>query len=299
MYHPGPDANYSRGCVNSRVHIIPPEGLGTLISKDPFVQQIRSTVGIGQRSMFDRRGCGPVLKTARSADMSVDSVSREALARELELNAELLFSDKGQAVLEGIELGQKLASRIAASRAYRRKYYSFFTDKVKSNRAGDLRGITLSKKYRVYHETLGKVGVLMSFVSLADKSSQFQWRNTSAKGRAANVAAALSQWATEEVFLSGPEMISGAIAIVGSGAGRLGMDEVERDFKRFSNEMDDVIETSQKAIAKVMSVANARDALTLERSVINWRNWSLLADEIVHRGHEYHDGLSDLIYGDR
>jgi hypothetical protein len=182
-----------------------------------------------------------------------------------------------------VELANEIATRGAGMMAFRQKYYDVLFDTLRTNRAGNLRGIVVSAKWRKLFGGLGKFGGVLSLAGIPMEAAELSWNDLSAKGIAANSMTTLARWGTETVVLGVPQTVQMVSQVAGWTAGTLGYREAANDIQVFSGRLQGSINEAEEAIERTLSVANARDVLTWDRSVINPRNWSLLAEGM--RGH--------------
>jgi hypothetical protein len=213
--------------------------------------------------------------SGHTSSHSVATVSTHL--RQVDWKATLEKTDHAKAIAE---LSNKIAGRSAALMAFRRKYYSIIFDEVRHNRAGDLRGIVVSAKWRKLFGGLGQFGAALDLVGIPMKAAELSWNDLSTRGISANVMTTLAQWGTESVALGPTRMLQTGAELTGWALDGLGFKETANDITLFSTHLEGTIGDAQKAIDKVLSVDNARDVLTWDRSVINPRNWSLLKDAI-------------------
>lgn len=235
--------------------------------------------------------------------------ARSASGQSAALLSEHLNQVDWKATLDGTEqvktiteLSQSIARRGAGLMAFRRKYYKIFADEVGKNRAGDLRGITVSAKWSKVFSGLGKFGAALEIAGIPLKAASLSWEDLSARGISANLMTTMAQWGTESVVLGLSRTAQLSIEGVGWATGSLGFKEAANDIKKFSAALDGTLNDVQQTIDNTLSVANARDVLTWDRSVINPRNWSLVADgvqshfeDLTKKTHHLYDAVVDSI----
>ena len=215
---------------------------------------------------------------------------RDASTYSLSTVSEQLKQVDWKTTLEGsenavdiLDLSNEIAKRGAGLMAFRRKYYKILFDDVNMNRSGNLRGIVVSAKWRKYYSRLGKFGSVLSLAGIPLEAAELSWNDLSAKGISANVMTATARSATKSTLLAIPQIVQTGAQVTGWAAEGLGFREAANDINLFSSGLEDSINQFEKVIDRTLSVANSRDVLTWDRSVINPSNWSLLAEGV--RGH--------------
>jgi hypothetical protein len=179
-----------------------------------------------------------------------------------------------------LELSNDIAKRGAGMMAFRRKYYSALFDEITLNRSQNYRGIVVSANWRRYFDRLDKFGKVLKVAGIPVEAAQLSWEDLSAKGISANVMTTTARWSVKSVLLSVPETAHLGMQGTGWALERLGFREAANDLEVFSVKLEGAINDAERVIDQTLSVSSARDVLTWDRSVINPRNWSLLADGV-------------------
>jgi hypothetical protein len=92
--------------------------------------------------------------------------------------------------------------------------------------------------------------------------------------------------------------------LVGWAAKGVGLKEAAKDIEAFSTSLEATINDTQKVIDTTLSVENARDFWTWNRSVVNPDNWGLLKegvqgyfDDLAEKAHPLHNVVTQALHG--
>lgn len=255
--------------------------------------------GVGPRHRVDQV---QLLHASKQLSVPSPAPDKNVLAKHVRVHLEGAKEDEPERTKSIAEISTKLARRATALQAFRRKYYSTLFDEVGKNASGNLRGLVVSAKWRHCFEAFGQFGAALEIAGLPIEAANASWEDSSVTGLFASSMATVSRWATKSVALGATKTVLIATELIGKGIGLLEFQELEADFRTFTTNLDSSVQDVERAIDRVLSFENARDALSPRRSVLNPHNWGLLVEglefhgyQTAHTARELHQSVTNAI----